>query len=92
MQNSNRIRFYETMRIPKDPRVHRHVSSSEPDHFCDDNPSNNPAPTAKYRDHNALIILPLTTYRHKMKNANPKKKSTGKTTFLQKSCVQENEK
>ena len=45
--------------------------------FCDDNPSNNPAPTAKHRDHNAHNILPLTIYRHKMKNANPKKKSTG---------------
>ena len=66
--------------------------SSEPDHFCDDNPSNIITHTAKYRDHNAHNILPLTTYRHKTKNANPKKKSTGKTTFLQKSCVQENEK
>lgn len=36
------------------------------------------------RDHYAHIILPLTIYGHKMKNPNPKKKSTGKTTFFTK--------
>ena len=59
--------------------------------FCDDNPSNNPSPTAKHRDHNAHNILPLTIYRHKMKNANPKKNLRAKTLFLQKSCAQETE-
>jgi len=44
------------------------------------------------REHYAHIILPLTIYGHKTKNPNPKKKSTGKTTFLQKSCAQKNEK
>ena len=45
-------------------------------HFCLDNPSNEPLYTLIRPDHYALIFTSLTTYRHKIENRNPKKKST----------------
>ena len=83
MQNSNGIHLYETRRIPNDPPPGPTPCFTErTGPFCDDNPSNILANLSIYRDHNAHVILPLTIYRHKTKNANPKKKSTGKTTFF----------
>jgi hypothetical protein len=60
--------------------------------FCDDNPSYNIILNYINLDHNAHKIITVTIHRHKMKNPNPKKKSTGKNIFLQKSCAQKNEK
>ena len=77
MQNSNGIHFYETRRIPKDPPTPTPCFTERTGPFCDDNPSNILINIVNHRDHTAHNILPLTIYGHKMKNSNPKKKSTG---------------
>lgn len=76
-EKSKVIRFRWTRRFPKDLHgASAMLLPSEPDPFCDDNPSNIIINTVKHCDHYALIILPLTIYRHKTENPNPKKKST----------------
>ena len=78
--------------IPKrHSMAHPPRSPTDPTPFCDDNPSNNPTPTTKHPHHYAHIFTPLTIYRHKPENPNPKKNLRAKTLFLQKSCAQKNE-